>query len=106
MSPRDFGQESRLPRFSLDRRITVLMMVLTLGVVGVAAALGIPTELFPRGYTESFLWVSVPWEDAPSREVMDKVTIPLEEEFDTIKGVDRVASVSTTGASRLFIWFK
>ena len=106
MSPRDFGQESRLPRFSLDRRITVLMMVVTLGVVGVAAALGIPTELFPRGFTESFLWVSVPWADAPSREVMDKVTIPLEEEFETIKGVDRVASVSTTGASRLFLWFK
>jgi len=106
MSPRDFDRESRLPRFSLDRRITVLVLALTLAVVGTVAAFGIPAELFPKGYTEPFLWVSVPWTDAPAREVLDKVTIPMEEEFGTIKGVDSVTSVSLTGRSRIFLRFK
>jgi HAE1 family hydrophobic/amphiphilic exporter-1 len=106
VSPRDFEKESRLPRFSLDRRITVLVLALTLAVVGVVAGLGIPAELFPRGYSEPFLWVSVPWTDAPPQEVLDKVTIPLEEEFGTIKGVDRVTSVSLSGMSRIFLAFK
>jgi len=40
-------RESRLPRFSLDRRITVLMILLTLVVLGTVATLSIPLELFP-----------------------------------------------------------
>ena len=88
MSPRDFDRENRLPSFSLNRRITVLVMVLTLAVVGLVAFLGIPTELFPRGYSEPFLWVAVPWTDSPPREVMYKVTIPLEEEEERRGPVD------------------
>jgi HAE1 family hydrophobic/amphiphilic exporter-1 len=106
MSPRDYDKEARLPRFSLDRRITVLVIFLTLTVVGVVATMGIPAELFPRGYTEPFLFVSVPWSDAPAREVLDKVTMPLEEEFGTVKGVDRVVSVSSTGVSMVYLLFK
>ena len=106
MSPRDFDRESRLPRFSLDRRITVLVIAMTLAVVGAVAAYNIPTELFPRGFTEPSLWVSVPWTDAPAREVLDKVTIPMEEEFGTIKGLDSITSVSLTGWTRVFMRFK
>ncbi len=106
MSPRDFDKESRLPRFSLDRRITVLVLALTLALVGVISTMGIPIELFPRGYAEPSLWVSVPWADAPAREVMDKLAIPLEEEFGTIKGLDTVTSVSLTGVCRVFMRFK
>ncbi len=106
MSPRDFEREGRLPRFSLDRRITVFVIFLTLSVVGAVALTGIPAELFPRGFTEPMLWVSVPWQDAPAREVLDKVTAPLEEEFGTIKGLDRISSYSITGWSRVFLRFK
>ncbi len=106
MTPRDYEHEPRLPRFSLDRRITVLVLFMTIAVVGTVATMGIPAELFPQGFSEPFLSVTVPWSDAPSREVLDKITIPLEEEFGTIRGIDRTASVSLTGASRIFLWFK
>lgn len=106
MSPRSQDRESILPRFSLDRRITVLVLLATCLVVGVVASLGIPVELFPRGFTGSSLFVAVPWQDAPSREVMEKIAIPLEEELATVKGLERITSVSGPGISRVFISFK
>jgi HAE1 family hydrophobic/amphiphilic exporter-1 len=106
MSPRDFERHLRLPRFSLNRRITVLMLALTIAVVGIVAVLGIPAELFPRGFTGPFLQVMVPWADAPPQEVLDKVTLPLEEEISTVRGIDRMASVSQNGRSSVYVWFK
>ena len=106
MTARDFDREGRLPRFSLDRRITLLVLALTLAVVGVAAEFRIPVELIPAGYDEPFLRVFVPWEDAPSREVLDKVTMPLEEELATVRGISRQTSVSVTGRSIVFLHFK
>ena len=106
MTPRDYESESKLPRFSLDRRITVLVLFLTMLVVGIVAATNIPAELFPSGFSQPFLSVTIPWPDAPPREVLDKVVIPLEEEIGTIRGIDRVASVSFRGRARVLMWFK
>ena len=47
--------EEKLPRFSLDRRITVLVIMATALVVGVVATMGIPLELIPRGFEEPVL---------------------------------------------------
>ncbi|MEM7049354.1 MAG: efflux RND transporter permease subunit [Acidobacteriota bacterium] len=98
--------ESLLPKFSLDRRITVLVLLATTLVVGLVSTVGIPLELFPRGFTASFLAVNVPWSDAPAREVLDKVILPLEEELATVKGLNRISSFSTTGFGRVFLSFK
>ena len=67
MTAREYDQEGRLPRFSLDRRITVLVIFLTLLVVGAVATQRIPVELFPQGYDDPFLLVHVPWDNAPPR---------------------------------------
>ena len=106
MTVHDFDREGRLPRFSLDRRITLLVLALTLVVVGSAAVFRIPVELIPAGYDEPFLRVFVPWEDAPSKEVLDKVTLPLEEELATVRGIARQTSVSVTGRSIVYLNFK
>ena len=82
MTPRDYQRESRLPSFSLDRRVTVLVIFLTLAVVGLVAASGIPAELFPRGFTEPQLWVGIPWADAPAREVLDTGAQRIETELE------------------------
>ncbi|NIM01639.1 MAG: MMPL family transporter [Acidobacteria bacterium] len=103
---RDFDKEPALPRFSLDRRITVLMIAVTVAVVGTIAALSIPAEMIPSGWVGSMLFVQVPWQDAPPREVLDKITIPVEEELSTVKGIDKITSVSFPGMSQVFIRFK
>jgi hydrophobic/amphiphilic exporter-1 (mainly G- bacteria), HAE1 family len=97
---------SGLTEFSLRRRITVLVLLLSIVVVGVVATVGIPVELFPRGFTSQSLSVFVPWQNAPTPEVLDKITLPLEEELSTVHGLDRLNSFSTLGFSRVFMRFK
>ena len=106
MTARQYEREGWLPRFSLDRRITVLVLFLTSLVVGAAATVRIPVELFPQGFEEPFLWVNVPWRNAPSKEVLDKVTLALEEELSTVRGIDRIITVSTVGRGRAYLRFK
>jgi HAE1 family hydrophobic/amphiphilic exporter-1 len=99
-------RESRLPRFSLDRRITVLMILLTLVVLGTVATVSIPLELFPSGFTGPFLEVQVPWRDAPSQEMLEKVILPLEEELSTVAGIDELNSYARTGLGICWLQFK
>lgn len=95
-----------LSSFALRRRVTILVLFLTTLVIGATAANRIPTELIPSGFDNPSLAVMSPWENAPSREVLDKVTLPLEEELATVRGVDRQVSISSTGFSRVFLQFK
>ncbi len=95
-----------MTRFALNRRITMLVLFVTILVVGFIATLGIPLELVPRGFTSQSLFVSVPWPNAPAQEVLDKITLPLEEELSTVRGLDQVNSFSFTSGARVFIRFK
>ncbi len=104
--PETTERESRLPRFSLDRRITVMMILLTLVVLGTVATISIPIELFPSGFQGPNLQVQVPWRDAPSKEVLDKIVLPLEEELSTVAGVDKLNSYARTGFGMCTLTFK
>jgi HAE1 family hydrophobic/amphiphilic exporter-1 len=107
-SPEDRAGEMAggLTEFSLRRRITVLVLLMSIVVVGFVAAVGIPVELFPRGFTSQSLFVWVPWQNAPTREVLDKLALPLEEELSTVRGIDNITSISMLGACRVFLRFK
>ena len=99
-------RESGLPRFSLDRRITVLMILLSVVVLGTVATLSIPLELFPSGFTGPHLSIQVPWRDAPAQEMLEKVVLPLEEELSTVAGVDSLDSYARTGFGMCTLRFK
>ncbi len=81
-------------------------MLLTIIVVGVIAGLGIPHELFPKGYESKFLMVYVPWQNAVTQEVLDKVTLPLEEELSTVKSLKELRSYTWRTGARAFMIFK
>ncbi len=102
----DNTREQILPRFSLQRRVTVLVLLATVMVVGVIALVGTPLELIPRGYEDPSLQVQVMWSQAPSQEMLDKVTLPLEEELSTVSGLKDIYSFATTGFGRCFMTFK
>jgi HAE1 family hydrophobic/amphiphilic exporter-1 len=97
---------SGLTEFSLRRRITVLVILLSILVVGIIASTGIPLEIFPRGYTGSHLHVYVPWPNAPTEEVLDEITLPLEEELSTARGIQRINSWSANHGCSVFLEFK
>ncbi len=98
--------DETLPRFSLKRRVAVLVLLATTVVVGVVAALRIPLELIPAGFSPPFLAVQAPWPDAPAQEVIDKIILPLEEELSTVRGIDSLISVARLGSGRVFMNFK
>lgn len=106
MSHEEKTKIALLTKGSLDRRVTVLMVLLSVLVVGGIAATGIPVELLPRGYEEPYLSVQVPWSDSPTREVLEKVAYPLEEELSTVKGLNGMWSYSRTGSTRVGLNFK
>lgn len=95
-----------LPRFSITRRVTVLVMVASMVVMGLVAALSIKLELIPAGFTPPFLGVVVPWRDAPPSEVLEKIVEPLEDELSTLPSLERLDSFCTTGFGRCFMMFK
>lgn len=97
---------SSLTEWALRRRISVLVLLMSIVVVGIVASTGIPVELFPRGFTSQSLFVGVPWQNAPTAEVLDKITLPLEEELSTVHGLDRINSFTTLGFARVFLRFK
>ncbi|MCZ6727885.1 MAG: efflux RND transporter permease subunit, partial [Acidobacteria bacterium] len=103
---KDHKLERRLPRFSLNRRITVLVMLVTIIVLGTVATIGIPLELLPSGMEHPSLGVVVPWRDAPAQETLDKVIRPLEEELSTVSGIDDMFSNARTGQGWVWLVFK
>ncbi|MCK5378196.1 MAG: efflux RND transporter permease subunit [Acidobacteria bacterium] len=106
MTPKLSRFEETLPRFSLGRRVSVLVLMASLVVVGVISTFGIPLELIPAGFSPPFLAVQVPWRDAPPEEVLEKIVRPLEEELSTVRGLDSQFSMSRTGFGRVFMNFK
>ena len=97
---------SLLTRLSLDRRIAVFVSLLTIIVVGIIASLGIPLETFPSGYEFPAVQVSVPWRDAPAQAVLEKITLPLEEDISTVRNIDGLNSWTRNGNGGVFIRFK
>ncbi len=99
-------EQAGMPRFSLDRRITVLMILVTIVVLGSVATFSIPLELFPSGFQGLHLSIQVPWRDAPAQEVLDKLVLPLEEELSTVPGISKVNSYARTGFGMVSLMFK
>ena len=79
-----------LPRFSVNRPITVVMSLVSLLVVGYIAYTRIPLTLLPEGlnWPQLFVWVSYP--NAGAVEVEQKVVHHLEE---AIAQVNRVKTI-------------
>ena len=101
------GRESNsfLPRFSVNRPITVLMGLTAMLVVGFIAFTQIPVELFPSGFTPKFLGVWTPYPNANPQEVEEQIAKPLEEQIRTISGMRRVETNSFTNGCWTFIEF-
>jgi HAE1 family hydrophobic/amphiphilic exporter-1 len=98
--------ERFLPRFSLTRRVTVLVLLASALVVGAVTTQLIPLGLLPEGIEGSFLSIVAPWQDAPPRETMEKIVLPLEEELATVRGIDRITSRASSGSGRVWLSFK
>ncbi len=99
------NRHSILPRLSANRPVTVLMIFLALGVVGIVAYKDIPVELFPKGFVFPALGVWVPYNNANPSEIEEQIARPIEEIVQTIHGVRRVETSSRNNGCWTWIEF-
>jgi HAE1 family hydrophobic/amphiphilic exporter-1 len=97
--------ERLLPRFSINRPVTVAMILLAVLLVGTISYYRIKTDLFPAGLTAPFMGVFVPYRDANPKEIEDQVVKPMEGELKTVKNLKRTFSVSFSQGSWFWLEF-
>ncbi|MFH1568751.1 MAG: efflux RND transporter permease subunit [Gemmatimonadota bacterium] len=86
-----------LPRFSVSRPVTVVMILLALLVVGVIAYTRVPLGLLPDGLEEPWLGAWVPYPNSSPFEVEQKIARRVEGAVATIPGVRDIRTNSSAG---------
>ena len=97
---------TRITRLSLNRRVTMFVLFLTILAVGLIAMSRLQLELFPKGFEGYSLSIRVPWNSAVPQEVMEKIAVPLEEELSTVHGVDSMTASCSSSSASVYLRFK
>ena len=88
------GGRHTLPRLSVTRPVTVIMLLVAVLVVGSIAYTRIPLGLLPLGLEGQWIHVTVPYRNAGPEEVEQKITRPLEEALATVPRIDKLRTSS------------
>ncbi|CAG7640016.1 Multidrug resistance protein MdtC [Paenibacillus solanacearum] len=93
-----------LANFSVNRPVTILMLMIALVIVGSIAAPLLPVDLYPNMEIPTAT-VSVSWSGASPAQVESQVTKRVEASMATIANVTSVTSNSRTGSSNVTLQF-
>lgn len=93
-----------LPKFSVDRPVTIMMIVTGIMIFGAVSLILLPQELFPQ-ITYPQLTVVTPYANAAPEEIETLITKPVEEAVGTVAGVKRINSISKEGLSLVIAEF-
>ena len=94
-----------LPKFSVNRPITVLMLFIALIVIGIISYQGLGLDLLPdMSFPISAIMVSYP--GVAPEEIETLITIPLEEAVSTMNQIDTINSYSREGSSVIMLSFQ
>ncbi len=93
-----------LPKVSVERPVTIIMIVTGIMVFGAVSLILLPQELFPQ-IVYPQLTVVTPYANAAPEEVETLITKPIEEAVGTVAGVKRIHSISKEGLSLVIAEF-
>lgn len=93
-----------LSRFSIERPVTIIMVVSGILIFGLISLGLLPQELFPQ-IVYPQLTVVTPYENAAPEEIETLITRPIEEAVSTVAGVKRIRSISKEGLSLVMVEF-
>ncbi|HVS65667.1 MAG TPA: efflux RND transporter permease subunit [Thermoanaerobaculia bacterium] len=91
-------------RFSVERRITMAMVVLGLGVLGWLSLKRLPLEFLPS-FSSSSISVNVPYPSSSPEEVEREIVRPLEDLLGTINGLSQMRTNATEGSANFNLEF-
>ncbi len=92
----------KLPEFSVERPVTVTMLILIIVVVGAISLSNLGLDLMPD-ITYPVMSVVTTYEGVASEEMENIVTKPIEEVVATVKNVKKVTSFSQEGLSAVMV---
>ena len=87
-------KERLFPKFSINRPVTVTMILLAVLIVGFVGYYRIKMDLFPSGLNFPYMGVWVPYRDANPKEIEEQIVKPIEGELKTVKNLKRLFSNS------------
>ena len=97
---------SAIPRFSVTRPVTVMMILLTIIVVGYMAFRRIPLALYPDGMEGNQLYIGVSYPNATARDTEEKITRKVEDIVGTVPNVKKIYSYSSSGFASVRVEFQ
>ncbi|MBI3307695.1 MAG: efflux RND transporter permease subunit [Candidatus Omnitrophica bacterium] len=93
-----------LARFSVEKKVTVVMVTLGVMLVGVIAFTRLPQELFPP-ITFPQLTIVTDYTNAAPEEIETLITKPIEEAVGAVSGLKHIESLSREGRSTVTVSF-
>ena len=97
---------AKITRLSLSRKVTVLVLFLTILAIGLIATNRLPLEMEPKGAEGHGIYVRTSWRSGVPLESMEKIGIPMEEELSTVRGLDSMSTRCSTGSASVDLRFK
>ena len=95
----------KLTEISIDRAITVFVLLLLIFIMGIWSFATLPRESNPE-VVIPFITVDVTYEGVSPEDIESLITIPLERKLTSLSGVREMKSKSIEGASHIFLEFE
>ncbi|MBI2425584.1 MAG: efflux RND transporter permease subunit [Candidatus Hydrogenedentes bacterium] len=93
-----------MPEWAISRPVTVWMLTLSMLGLGLIAWRSMPLTFLPR-VDDPFVGVSIPYPGAAPEQVEQEISIPVEGEFRTIPGLERIRTISDTNGCFALCYF-
>tara|TARA_B100001250_G_scaffold206139_1_gene176958 strand:+ start:6856 stop:10002 length:3147 start_codon:yes stop_codon:yes gene_type:complete len=97
---------TKITRLSLSRKVTVLVLFLTILAIGLISTNRLPLEMEPKGSEGHGIYVRTAWRSGVPMESMEKIGIPMEEELSTVRGLDSMSTRCSTSSASVDLRFK
>ncbi len=94
----------RFIKFSVQKAITIFMVVIAVSIFGIVSFTRLTTDLFPN-INIPYALVITTYPGASHEEVESEVSIPLETQFQTTTNVIEVTSMSSENVSMIMLEF-
>ncbi len=95
-----------LPRISVTRPVTVVVLLAAILVVGFIAYTRIRIQLFPSGFDNPWLYLNVPYPNSTPQEAEQQIAKPLEEALRTVPGIKSIRTHSSRWGANASLEFR
>jgi HAE1 family hydrophobic/amphiphilic exporter-1 len=103
--PQDPGSGHAIARFSVNQRVLVNILFAVCLLAGLFALRRVPVDAYPNVDLDAAAIYTI-WLGASPAEIDNLVTARIEEEIESIRGIDRVVSDSRPNRSSILVKFR